>query len=141
MADREYTQEEILAAWEKAGRVPGEDPAKVRVDDAPDGGGGGPIIRRDLFLSKDRGGWSIDAEGRARANGYKMADAARAHRRQEVALEKQQQEQLRHSYQKQAEEVGIPGAWTLLERIAQLEATVQQQQKQIVKLTEAISRR
>lgn len=136
MPDREYTQDEINAAWEMAGKLEGEDPEKIRVDDFPHGGGAGVCIQRHLFQQKVPGGWVIDEDGRARHDRYKWAMAVQGARRRHET----DKAQLSLIFQKQAEEAGIPDAWHLFERIAQLEATLRQQQQQIDRLTNAISR-
>lgn len=137
MVDREYTQDEINAAWEMAGMVEGQDPEKVRVDNFPHGDGAGGTILRHLFQQKVNGGWVIDEDGRARHHRYKLAMAGEGMRRQQ----EEAKAQLPEIFQKEAEEAGIPDAWHLFERIAQLEVTLRQQQQKIDKLAKVLSRR
>ena len=116
MSERQFTEEEKRAAWEKADTVDSPDPGKFRRDVK------GLLIERDKYQDKDDRGWVVDEQGQARDHRYKQ-HIIRA------GLDRQQREQQVNHYQQQAIEAGLPvEAWKLFERLDRLEQQVQKLQ-------------
>ena len=113
MSERQFTEEEKRAAWEKADTADSPDPGKFRRDVK------GLLIEQDKYQDKEDRGWVVDEQGQARDHRYKQ-------RIIRDGLDRQQREQQVNHYQQQAIEAGIPvEAWELFERLDRLEQQVQ----------------
>ncbi|MBF0130220.1 MAG: hypothetical protein HQL33_09520 [Alphaproteobacteria bacterium] len=138
---KKYTREEIQAAWEKASVMAEFNPNEVRIDKVLTAGSGGPTLRRTEFQGSGQGAWVIDDQGRAREKNYAVAEALLAEQKRETAARQAAAERRMAKFKAQAEEAGIPSAWIVFERLADLEDLCAAQQAQIDRLNETISNR
>ena len=111
MSEQQYTDDEKKAAWDKAEPIEGKSESQHRFDID------GFHISWEKYNLKVNGGWVIDEEGNARHHDYHFRRAVAAHRTQQHDREIE-------LYKQQAAEAGIPGAWQLFQRLAELEQEV-----------------